>query len=404
MSIRAEIRQRPVGQGGLCEGWIGQSRATFRWVYDCGSNQTSALTREINRVGGPIGLLFLSHLDNDHVNGVDALLAARQTDEVVLPYLNDDERIVLMAAAASSGAFSGSFLTFARDPAAWLLDRGVERVTYIRGGDDGTEPDADAPDPDKLPPSVTIRLDERGPVVAGWDGEAQAISPDGRIRELQAGTAFDLLGPAEVAIWTLLPQAHRPSPQLLAAFRAELTSVFGSLTPDEMAQAARRETGRTQLVACYEKIWSDHNLISLSLYAGPHRADERPWTMEIRHPTHRRYGLDFRPDPTGWISTGDAKLSVKARRRAFHRTFARYLASTAVLVTPHHGAATSWADDVLDGFDRLKVGCAAYGKNSYDHPNTKVVEAIENLPGAMFVRVTEHDRHDLVLKLRRSTP
>lgn len=37
--------------------------------------------------GGHVDLLFLSHLDSDHVNGVDRLLALTTVGEVVLPLL-----------------------------------------------------------------------------------------------------------------------------------------------------------------------------------------------------------------------------------------------------------------------------------------------------------------------------
>jgi len=60
----------------MFSGRIQSGNATLYWVYDCGSNQQDRLSEEILSVAaqGPIDLLFLSHLDSDHVNGVDRLL------------------------------------------------------------------------------------------------------------------------------------------------------------------------------------------------------------------------------------------------------------------------------------------------------------------------------------------
>lgn len=382
-----------MGQGGLCEGWLVDGHSPqFRWVYDCGSNQSGPLNREIGRIRGDIDLLFLSHLDADHVNGIDALLANRPTTEVVLPYLNDEERIVLMGAAASAGAASGALLEFARDPAAWLLQRGVARVTFIRGGDDGEGYDPDRPDEPLLGKPEMQR--ERGSLRWGWT-MSTPISESGDVQEIPAGAALEVLSLSSGAIWTLLPYAHRPAQRLLQAFKDELTLRFGPLTPPAAAQQARTHAGREALVACYEKIWGDHNLVSMSLYAGPHHANAEHWITDIHARPHRRIGRALRC--SGWISTGDAKLAVKARRAAFRRFFEAYLGTTAVLVTPHHGAATSWDDDVLSGFDRLRIGCAAAGPNGYDHPNQKVIDAIET-HGAIFITVAEQDRTDLILR------
>lgn len=89
--MRIEMVQHAVGQGGLFSGSLSAGTKPLRWVYDCGSNQRETLTREIGKIasGGEIDVLFLSHLDSDHVGGVDQLLAQVNVREVVLPYLND---------------------------------------------------------------------------------------------------------------------------------------------------------------------------------------------------------------------------------------------------------------------------------------------------------------------------
>ena len=64
-------------------------------------------------------------------------------------------------------------------------------------------------------------------------------------------------------------------------------------------------------------------------------------------------------------------LFVKGRRTKFQSFFQPYLGKTCVLVAPHHRAATSWGNEVHDGFNRLAVGCAAVGTKSCGHPTGK---------------------------------
>jgi hypothetical protein len=113
----------------------------FHWVYDCGSNQTEALTREIALVAahGVLDCLHLSHLDSDHVNGLDRLLMATRVKEVVLPYLNDLDRLIAAAHDEAAGTLSGGFLTFLGDIEGWFGARGVQRVTFIMPRDDDGE-------------------------------------------------------------------------------------------------------------------------------------------------------------------------------------------------------------------------------------------------------------------------
>ena len=116
----------------------GTDNPQFVWAYDCGSDQRSVLEREIKSVEGVrVNLLFLSHLDDDHVVGVDKfLLATDRVQEVVLPYLNDKEMILHLAAGASSGSLSRGLIDLVSNPIEWFSARGVERLTYIDGYDE----------------------------------------------------------------------------------------------------------------------------------------------------------------------------------------------------------------------------------------------------------------------------
>ncbi|RAK18960.1 metallo-beta-lactamase superfamily protein [Salipiger aestuarii] len=103
--MQVRMVQRAVGQGGLHCGELTLGHKPLRWVYDCGSNQADALKREVGSIArdSEIDLLFLSHLDSDHVNGVDLLLSQVKVREVILPYLNEEALVATIARDISRG-------------------------------------------------------------------------------------------------------------------------------------------------------------------------------------------------------------------------------------------------------------------------------------------------------------
>lgn len=91
MPVTGSFRFHPVGQGlfysGLLNGWRRHERGTFSFVYDCGSTSSREfLYREIDdlklllplagsRKSRRLDLLVISHLHDDHVNGLERLLS-----------------------------------------------------------------------------------------------------------------------------------------------------------------------------------------------------------------------------------------------------------------------------------------------------------------------------------------
>lgn len=89
--MQIKLAHHAVDQGGLFSGELTMQGKPLRWVYDCVSNKRDALRREIKTVacGAGLDILFRSHLDNDHVGGVDELLAQVKVREVVLPCIDE---------------------------------------------------------------------------------------------------------------------------------------------------------------------------------------------------------------------------------------------------------------------------------------------------------------------------
>lgn len=368
------MTQYAVGQGGLHAGQLSCDDQALRWLYDCGSNQSVPLQYAIREVaaGGPVKLLFLSHLDSDHVSGVDRLLATVPVEEVVIPYFSDTEYVATLCKDLEAGSLSGTYLDFISDAHGWFSRRGVRLVTYVASGD---EDDGDGGIPPELPRPVEDG-DLAGPVLPKWSKAPEELVQRGAAvtQRVQADAFVHCAVGGQPLDWVLVPFVHRPSEAKLNAFRAALRAEFGRWSRAKLIAAARTELGRASLKKCYGKIWDDHNLVSMSLYSGP--ISQRDF--RVRHQSHQFFGWELRR--AGWLNTGDAKLSGLRRRAAFLMHYAALRPNVTVFQLPHHGSFESFHPDLLAALPNLRIAFAAAGPNPYGHPHPGVVNAIGGYP------------------------
>lgn len=89
----------PVGHGlfysGVIRNLVGKNQFTF--VYDCGGYKKDFVTSAINDLPETIDLLIISHFHEDHINGVSDLKEKHEIKTVVLPYLNDESKLLYIA-------------------------------------------------------------------------------------------------------------------------------------------------------------------------------------------------------------------------------------------------------------------------------------------------------------------
>lgn len=387
--MEAKIIQHAVGQGGLLSGEVKCEGEPLRWVYDCGSNQLDSLRRETIRVAQNkhLDILFLSHLDSDHVNGIEQLLKlAEGVGEVVLPYLSPTDITLAICRDIEAGALAETFLDFASDPAGWLISRGVLTVTFLGSQEDSDTSSTDGPDDPRARPDAAP-----GKIGYRWSRDPSKRKAKGaeKVQRMDVGATIYASAETPVSNWVLAPYAHKPSIQRARQFVQELRAAFGGhQTVGQIALQARTAAGRAILRRCYGALWADHNIVSMSLYAGPEWAPTAHAEVQyFAHPFHpMRWWNSL--EACGWLSTGDASLGVQRRRTAFLKYYRRYLEYVGVLVVPHHGAATSFHNELISELPNISFGLAAVGKNGYGHPHKMVRDAF-NMNGVDFFNVNE---------------
>ena len=401
--MHVKMVQHPIGQGGLFCGELTVGATPMRWVYDCGSNQRDELKREITVVaaGGTIDLLFLSHLDSDHISGVDQLLLAGNVREVILPYLNETVLLATIARDSARGTLTGTFIEAASDLAGWFGSRGVETITFVSGDDDGDG--ADGPilpgepggggDGEIRPKWTSAPSEIKQHKAASSDATAKA-SRRATMREVARGAAIRLETSGGALNWVLIPYVHAPSARLTQAFDAALEREFGTpLDKKAIAESSKDANIRYQLRACYDALWLDHNLVSMTLYSGPWKPARLNISLQRRH---RQWWTQA---GGGWMLTGDAHFDRQRRCQRFLKFYGSYSPLTNVLMLPHHGSIHNHSKLVLDAMPRLLVGYAAAGKNIYGHPHNDVCDAVRAQPHADFHQVSERQSTRLVIEV-----
>lgn len=364
----------------------------LHWVYDCGSNQVEALDRSITNVAskGKVDLLFISHLDKDHVHGVDTLLGETKVTEVVLPYLDTAAKLLVAARAAANGGLTVTLASLIDDPVSWFSSRGVERVSFVQpDDDDGSElggielfgGPGDREDPREftwIRSTATQSLQKPKRLPPTWQPLGAALA-------------------LKSVDWLLIPYAHKPSAKKLLDFRRKLYATFKGKHTSKgfLLSIVRNATERKKLRQCYDAVWKDHNLVSMSLYAGPQTAH---WHLDCSPRGQRHHCCLFHGAyEAGWLLTGDMHLDVAVRRKRFLDFYRPVLNRVNVFGLPHHGSRHNFNQNLLGEMPNLTQAVAASGPNTYGHPSSWVKDCVEST-GCEFVKVSDRGRSVLIWK------
>ncbi|TDK42385.1 MBL fold metallo-hydrolase [Antarcticimicrobium luteum] len=394
--------QYAVGQGGFHGGGVyaGSYRdctlpPAFTYVYDCGSDQSWALDPAVDRFAarfGDIDALFISHLDRDHVNGIDSLLSKADVDTVYLPYLNDVCQVLDLLEADGESGLSGSLIEAALDPASWFGSRGVRRVIRVGpGGPEGSdgpflpEPSRE-PEPDRSEIVAKIGPQDATVLTQGREGSRAELC------RLTPGSSVVFSGDAGLLDWVLIPHVTPAPKENVAAFLKALRSALDletgrRLNTSRLLEGLSKARTRKKMKDSYEAIIAGgarrmHNRISMSLYSGPTgRGSRTHWVSELdasRWLGHCPYQEAIPPAPVGWLGTGDATLKVEDVWNAFRAAYDPVLGEVVTLDLPHHGSKHNFRSD-LTALPGLRHAIANASKPSrHKHPSPYVIHELES--------------------------
>lgn len=418
-------RQYAVGQGGFHATVIGanpsgQAPSDFCYAYDCGTASKRRFVNDaIDRVAvlstampfepsGPLDALFVSHFDQDHVNGIDRLLSRIPVQTVYLPYLDDLHTVLELIEAALNERLSHSLIEMTLDAAGYFGRRGVERVILVspRGPDDEGPVEPTAPDgfPGEGKVDVEFKpppepIDTRGDPAKGY---AQLL----RLEPMSVGRVT--IG-GQFVDWVLVPHVTRVADQSVASLRSDIAKMMSinvgdRITPQQFVDVLRDPAKWKELRNTYKRHVGagvqPHNRISMSLYSGPTGRRGQDW--ELRRSCTPAWFLvssgGRSENAVGWLGTGDAFLRQQELWDDFHSFYHSVLPHVGTLSLPHHGAKANFADGLLN-LDGLSLAVANSRHNSRHHPARSVCSSY-HAKGIPLHRVTQQIETELTELVR----
>jgi hypothetical protein len=352
-----------VGQGLFYSGEIGD----LRIVYDCGSTRRKHLSsivskfKKTNLTSRKIDLLILSHLHDDHVAGLSALLKKPKIsiDTAVLPYLSPIERLMVSLTKISLPRW---FYEFWADPVRFLLENGVERVLLLGGSEPSLPKDefgregrfaneAERMDLSEMPDDSGLRrevmekdsqwtefLKQRRLLIKNHDGYIFTRVPHGT--------------------WIFRFFNCKVDDSNLSQFAGCIKPIVKSASLTNILKSRSR---RRQLKKCYNVLHKDFNNTSILAFHAPILRKPRSSTCPFN------YG--------GHLLTGDIDLNKKWAEIRKH--FGFVLSKLSLCLVPHHGSKHNWNEAILATIPTKCHWIISSGiANRHGHPSFSVVQDI----------------------------
>jgi hypothetical protein len=398
LSPFAIVRQEAVGHGGFHTGALGFVRPLFRWVYDCGSwRKRTVLERRIHEFfersrsdynRPDIDILFISHFDADHVNGLERLFAgedeiATTVKIVVAPYLGPLETFALISRELARNKSHPDFVRAVTDPSGYFRDKGVAILILIRpDSPPPPAPEGSRPPVRPLPPIPSSDKDTRLELeFFGTDGKAYALDPPdvGEIKVIEAdpGSFFEMTSCGRSLNWVFVPHAHQWNfnrEKIAEQVRRVLNlDPSGPSFKATLVERLRTQVGVRQIKKIYSGMNS--NGTSMSLYAGP------------RSKGNDRIVFALPTRPAGWLLTGDAPLNKPEVFSNWKYSFAPVATMVGRLMLPHHGAVRNFNAD-LTRFAPKAHPFLTVDRDDFEH-NKRPPRKVKEKLGKEFAAVTE---------------
>jgi hypothetical protein len=412
----AICKVNPVGQGLFVSGAVCSCGAdcykvkcnSIRWVYDCGFGSGVKVNEKTDMIercfdfqsdwciekrgmhhhdGERADILFISHFDNDHINGIKELIERYKFSYVVLPVIPLADRVAILVESEIAGR--SEEIEFVLNPVSFL--RRLERlagckIVLVEGSELERAPLVGPPDersPDS-PDSPLIFFEKEshrdlsslhypGPV--GSASERVSVIPSGG----------RIVSP--ILDWEFVPYNDAKFSGLPdSSFIAEVNKLSDSLLSGTRAD---RESAIDSLKKEYEKKYKNaksRNGISLFICGGSLSNSSK---KEINAVVGERLEswcslLGVNGGYGGMLFTGDGYLAKLPQLSAIKTYLGRRAEHPAVFQVMHHGAGpNSYPQTAVDIAPHCSFTSSDPGHH-YGHPSPDVVKAF-SLNSDLFV-------------------
>ena len=368
----------PIGQGGFyTETFMDDNNVElFNMVYDCGSETNKSrfiepyLKQYISGSNKSIDVVFISHLHDDHINGLDYLLRTTTVKNLFLPQLTPD---MIMEAYIYNYIKAGTFNNPSNDCITNII-RGTYNKTRI------------------------VEIIESNGDESFDRGESMAIG-DNLKPSYPSGTVFTVNGNVVCpngnhVKWLYIPfNSPIVSKKGLISKDARFASAIdsnGKVDPNKLKDLIEKEGTHDCKELYVDYYGRDHNAYSMTLFSGlekPHFISRYKgggyhgcWCMHRRH------------NSPNFIYTGDFKPNMKLGSSSYVEMMKRRLENMDLWDTisgiqvPHHGSRYNF------NIELYQFPCKGYvsvgSTNAHHHPHVDTMINIQKA-GCVPVVVSE---------------
>ena len=365
----------PVGHGAFYteKFYDENNEQLFCAVYDCGcfefakkgvnakfyQNRIDKCIKDFFKQGCQIDILFLSHLHNDHINGVKPLLEHCNVKQVVLPALEQNRVIeAILYNYIQESDFSSSSQTF---------------IEQLLGG--------------KIKAAQLTEIE-----VLGEERENKNIvSEEGIDSKLSSGSRIVVKN----GIWLYIPINidNTKNSTLIEELESATSPQIKIITQNgkvafQKVKEVVEKIGLKECMNIYRKVFgSEHNSYSMPVFSLFPKCDTHC------HPfCHTPYGCW---ENCLYMGDFEAKTKYKEFKKSYEAVGVDYKV-VGVLQVPHHGSQNNLQHEL---YKRGKLCIISAGKDDkYKHPDLGVLSAIQ-LENSIPIIVTEDEKTKQQLQL-----
>lgn len=404
-----KINQWAVGQGGFHSGIFNtssmfRSQEKFVYIFDFGTHSTTSsmtrkqiLNRELDKfleIYGDdcckIDILFLSHLDEDHHNGIRDILndhSKYTIKNLVIPHAELAERLISLAILCHSkkSSISEEQIEVMLNPTRYFTRILGENTRIFEYGGS----------------FENLELDNNSFEVSG----SELISRDYAWKlKPYMQRSLDTSDIREIFFTEVQKQMSKSGVSIGNSIdgkdlESEIKNILDNKSKIDIKKLIRIlsdsyvESGKKISKPKTRVTWK--NLVSLNLYSGPvtnryHRYVNYWGYHKLLRCNHEISSIRWQLE-IGWMLTGDADLNPDYFS-SFSKFFANELPLTRFFSLPHHGSLYNWN---LDNFNNIKsnpVYLIEFGtKNSHHHPSGVILNDM-NARKFNFIGITERSR------------
>ncbi len=361
----------PVGQGGFCVETFRLER-DYHVIYDCGSLTDVNIVKQHIRnyfvQGEKIDAVFISHLDNDHINGLPYLLKYCDVKRIYFPIITSGVKTFLKIQNLLNPQFLTSFAgQFIFNPMQAIRNINKSDVQLFQIQENENEPD--------ITDSNQIRTIPPGQNLKG---------------QIFANSQLD---------WEFVPFNFRQVSRI-KQFQKNLETMFpdyifsGRLTEYDVEKLYKQNSKKVK--EAYEKVPGKLNVNSLTLFSGSrdynHLVDISCYWCNFYCSCCYYDGNN----KSGCLYTGDYDVKGKQKWEDLKTAYNKYWDYVGCIQIPHHGSKHNYNTKLTD-WDAFYFICVG-SKNTYQHPHSSVMRDLM-LKNKIYANVNEHIGSRLMFRI-----